>query len=217
MTIFSARRVTMVDTQVRPSDVTKYPIIAAMLDIRREVFVPEALREAAYIGANLPLGPNRVLLEARTLAKMLDALDVQPSDLVLDIAVGLGYSSAVIARMAEAVVAVEDDAQTAQEAQTLLSQEGADNAIVLAGPLVAVAAKHGPYDVMLIQGGVEQIPQPLLDQLKEGGRIVALFMEDAVGVCRIGQKIGGHIHWRDAFNAAAPVLPGFARETVFAL
>lgn len=107
MTNFAARRTMMVDTQVRPNDVTKFPIIEAMLSVPREAFVPAQRREAAYVGGNIDVGDGRVLLEARTLAKMLDALDIQPTDLVLDIGCGLGYSAAVIARMAEAVVAVE--------------------------------------------------------------------------------------------------------------
>ena len=100
---FAQRRTMMVDTQVRPNDVTKFPIIEAMLAIPREVFVPGAQREAAYVGGNVEIAPGRVVLEARTLAKMLDALDIRPSDLVLDVGCGLGYSTAVIARMAEAV------------------------------------------------------------------------------------------------------------------
>ena len=106
MSDYSARRKIMVDTQVRPSDVTKFPIIDAMLSVPRELFVPRAVKESAYIGENCNLTANRIVLEPRTLAKMLDALDIQRNELVLDIGSGLGYSSAVIARMAEAVVAL---------------------------------------------------------------------------------------------------------------
>ena len=127
MSDFSARRVMMVDTQVRPSDVTKFPIIEAMLAIPREAYVPEALQEAAYMGGNLDLG-GRVQLEARTLAKMLDALDVLPSDSVLDLAVGLGYSSAVIARMAKSVVGVEPLTEMAAAASQILAAQGIANA-----------------------------------------------------------------------------------------
>lgn len=217
MTDFTARRRMMVDTQVRPSDVTKFPIIDAMLAVPREEFVPATQREAAYMGENLELGAGRVLLEPRTLAKMLDALDIQPKELVLDIGCGLGYSSAVIARLAEAVVAVEQDAGMAAEAQSTLSGYGADNVAVIDGPLNAGAAKHGPYDVIIVEGAVAALPAEIGDQLCEGGRIAVLFMEGALGVCRIGYKIDGVITWRFAFNAAAPVLPGFERAQVFAL
>lgn len=216
MTDFATRRTMMVDTQVRPNDVTKFPIIEAMLAIPREQFVPAPRREAAYIGENLDIAPGRVMLEPRTLAKLLDALDVTSGDLVLDIGCGLGYSAAVIGRMAEAVVVLEEEGLAAQ-AEAALAQLGADNVAVVAGPLAGGAAKHGPYDVIIIEGAAEQVPQAILDQLKEGGRIGCLFMEKALGVARIGRKIDGQVTWRYAFNAAAPVLPGFAAEKEFAL
>ncbi|MBC55633.1 MAG: protein-L-isoaspartate O-methyltransferase [Confluentimicrobium sp.] len=217
MTDYATRRRMMVDTQVRPSDVTKFPIIDAMLSVPREAYVPANRREAAYIGENLDLGGGRVVLEPRTLAKMLDALDIQPDELVLDIGCGLGYSTAVIARLAEAVVAVEEDAGMAAEAQDTLSERGVDNAAVIEGALAAGAAKHGPYDVIILQGAVERLPDALLAQLREGGRIAALFMEGALGVCRIGYKIDGNITWRFSFNAGAPVLPGFEEQRAFML
>ncbi|GAA6176693.1 protein-L-isoaspartate O-methyltransferase family protein [Sulfitobacter pacificus] len=217
MSDFTARRVMMVDTQVRPSDVTKFPIIDAMLTVPREVFVPAASREAAYMGENLMLGQGRVLLEPRTLAKTLDALAISNAELVLDIGCAMGYSAAVIAHMAEAVVAVEEDEAMAQEAVEALMQEGADNVIVHTGALAEGAAEHGPYDVIVIEGGVSDVPQAILDQLKDGGRIAALFMEGELGEVRIGHKRGGQISWRLAFNAAAPVLDGFNPAPAFQL
>lgn len=217
MTNFSARRVMMVDTQVRPSDVTKFPIIDAMLTVPREAFVPRDKREAAYMGENLVLRQDRVMLEPRTLAKMLDALDIQPDELVLDLGCGLGYSAAVLARLADAVVAVEEDEAMAAEAQGLLSQASVDNAAVIVGPLAEGAAKHGPYDVITVQGGVQVVPQALLDQLKDGGRIAAVFMEGALGVARVGYKSEGKVSWRFVFNASAPVLPGFGAARGFVL
>ena len=135
MADYQTRRTLMVDTQVRPSDVTKFPIIDAMLSVPRERFVPADRREAAYMGENIELGSGRVILEPRTLAKLLDALDIQPSDVVLDLGCGLGYSTAVMARMAEAVVAVEDDPARAGEAQQTLSELGVDNAAVIEGDI----------------------------------------------------------------------------------
>lgn len=217
MTDYAARRTTMVDTQVRPSDVTKFPIIEAMLSIPREEFVPDTRREAAYVGENLDIGAGRVMLEPRTLAKMLDALDVQRDEMVLDLGCGLGYSSAVIARLAEAVVAVENIEALASEAQDILSREGADNVILHQGPLAEGAAQHGPYDVIVIEGAVAELPASILDQLKDGGRIACLFMEGALGVVRIGYKLDGGISWRFAFNASAPVLAGFEKQAAFSL
>ncbi len=217
MADFRARRTMMVDTQVRPSDVTKFPIIAAMLHVPRERFVPDAARETAYRDGPIALGAGRVVLEPRTLAKMLDALDIRASELVLDVGCGLGYSSAVMSRMAEAVVALEEDEGLAGEAETLLGEEGADNVAVIAGALAEGAARHGPYDVIILEGAVEVMPKALTDQLKDGGRIAAIFMEGELGVCRIGLKTGAGVAWRFAFNATAPVLPGFARHPVFQL
>lgn len=217
MTDFATRRTMMVDTQIRPSDVTKFPVIEAMLSVPREAFVPDALREAAYVGENVDLGGGRVMLEPRTLAKLLDALDIQNDELVLDLGTGLGYSSAVIARMAEAVIAVEDDETRASEAQTILSDQGADNVVLHQGALTEGASEHGPYDVIVVQGAIEHLPQTIADQLKEGGRIGCLFAEQALGAVRIGYKIDGDINWRFAFNAGAPVLAGFERHAAFTL
>jgi protein-L-isoaspartate(D-aspartate) O-methyltransferase len=213
---FAMFRTRMVDSQVRPNDVTKFPVIEAMLSVPREDFVPAARRATAYVGENIGLAPGRVILEPRTIAKMLEALDIQPNDLVLDIGCGLGYAAALIARMAEAVVAVED-AEFADTAQAALSITGADNAAVLAGQLTAGAAKHGPYDAILIEGAIDALPAEIEAQLKEGGRICGLFTDGGSGVARIGRKIDGVITWRFAFNASAPVLPGFGQAQEFAL
>jgi protein-L-isoaspartate(D-aspartate) O-methyltransferase len=215
MTDYAARRTMMVDTQVRPADVTKFPIIDAMLSVPREAFVPRALREAAYVGENLDLGAGRVLLEPRTLAKMLDALDIRSNELVLDVGSALGYSSAVMARMAEAVVALEDDEAMSSEAQALLLEHGSDNVIVHTAPLAGGAPEHGPYDVIAVEGAVHELPEALKDQLKEGGRIACLFMEGALGAMRVGYKLNGKMNWRFAFNAGAPILPGFERHAAF--
>ena len=217
MTDFAANRVMMVDTQVRPSDVTKFPIIDAMLTTRREVFVPQARRDTAYADAHVPLGGGRVVLEPRALAKMLDVMDIQQSDMILAVGAGLGYTAAILSRMAEVVIAVEQDEAMAKEAQATLSEEGADNVVTVTGLLQEGAPKYGPYDAILIEGAVETVPTALLEQLKDGGRIAAIFMKGALGECRIGYKTDGDISWRLAFNASAPVLPGFAAEPEFSL
>ncbi len=217
MTEFAAHRRTMVDTQIRPADVTKYPIIQAFLNVPREAFVPSARRETAYVGENVDLGGGRVVLDPRTFAKMLDALDIEPDDLVLDLGPGLGYSTAVLSRLAEAVVAVEEDPALAREAEQALADWGADNVAVVEGRLAEGAPKHGPYDAIVIQGAVERVPEALTGQLKEGGRIACIFAEGALGVCRVGHMNDGHVTWRYAFNSGAPVLPGFAAERSFAL
>lgn len=207
----------MVDTQIRPSDVTKYPIIDAMLSVPREAYVPDDLREAAYLGENLDVGPGRVMLDPRTLAKMLDALDLQPDETVLDLGCAFGYSSALIARLVLGVVAVESDTAMAAEAQRILSGHDVDNAAVIDGPVAEGAAKHGPYDVIVLQGGAAAFPDTLAKQLKVGGRIACVFMEGALGVCRIGHRTEDGVVWRYAFNASAPIVEGFEAVAEFAL
>lgn len=208
-------RTNMVDTQVRPSDVTKFPIISAMLDIPREAYVPAASQAVAYMDGPVPLGGGRELMEARTFAKLLDALDIQRSDQVLVIGGGTGYSAAVLAHMADAVVMLEEDGDLATEAEATLTQNDVDNAVVLQGPLVDGAQKAGPFDVILIDGAVEVLPDGLVGQLTEGGRIAAIFADGNTGAARVGTLVEGHMGWRFAFNATAAVLPGFAKTSAF--
>lgn len=217
MADFALRRRMMVDTQVRPSDVTKFPIIDAMLSVPRERFVPDVAREAAYAGENIVLTGERVVLDPRVLAKILDALNFTGDELVLDIGGGLGYGAAVMSRMCEAVVLLEELEETAIEAQETLNAIDADNVVVHTAPLADGAAEHGPYDVIVIEGGVEELPEAILSQLKEGGRIACLFMEEQLGIVRTGHKSDEGVTWRFGFNATAPVLPGFHKKLAFSL
>ena len=217
MTNFLTRRTTMVDTQIRPADVTKFPIIDAMLQVRREIFVPDHLNEIAYADTILDLGHGRVILEPRTFAKMLDAVDIQGNELVLDIGCGLGYSSAVIGKFSEAVVSIEENEAMAAEAEANLAAEGCLNVAVVQGSLAQGAAQHAPFDVIVVQGAVEHMPAALIEQLAEGGRIVAVFSQKGQGAVRVGYKTDGQMSWRFACNAFAPVLKGFVAERSFAL
>lgn len=210
------RRV-MVDSQVRPSDVTKYPIIEAMLAVPREAFVPNQSRAVAYMDDNIGFATGRTVLAPRTLAKMLDALDIRADEAVLDLGCGFGYSTAIAARLAEVVVGVEEEPSIASEAQAVLLEHGFDNAAVVEGPLNEGAAKAGPYDVILIQGAIQVLPDAIADQLKVGGRMCALFAEGPLGQARMGIKTTAGLSWRWLFDAGAPVLPGFAQERAFEL
>ena len=217
VTDYKLRRRIMVDTQIRPSDVTKFPIINAFLSVPREKFVPDGKREAAYIGENFQIGQSRIILEPRTLAKLLEALDIHKDELVLDIGSGLGYSSAIISLIAEVVIAVEDDSSLVSEAEEILSEIGVDNVVVQIGKLEDGAPEHGPYDVIILQGGVGEIPGSILNQLKNGGRIGAIFIEEGLGTAKVGFKLNEKITWRYSFNAAAPILPGFFKQKDFVL
>ena len=209
-------RTTMVDTQVRPADVTRYPIIEAMLFVPREAFVPPGREEAAYMGENLWLGPGRVLLDPRSFAKMLEALDLLPGEAVLHVGAGLGYGTAVMARLGAQVTALEEDGAWAAGAQAALAREGFE-ASVRHGPLAGGAPDLGPFAAILVEGAVEEVPAALLAQLAPGGRIVAIFSEAALGTARLGRESGGQVSWRYLFNAGAPVLPGFRRAPSFVL
>lgn len=217
MTDFAQRRTMMVDTQVRPNEVTSYPVIEAMLAVPREQFVPDSRRDVAYAGENIDLAPDRVLLEPRTLGRMMDVLALQNSDLVLDVACGYGYGAAVMARIAEAVVAVESDEAMAAEAESRLAAQDVFNVAVVRAPLAEGCASQAPYDAILVEGAIEIFPDALAEQLREGGRVVALFREGNLGTVRLGRKLDGRVNWRFSFNAGAPLLPGFAKPRGFVL
>lgn len=212
---FAAAREAMVDGQVRPADVTRYPIIRAMLLVPREDYLPEPMREVAYMGDHAPIAPGRVTLDARVFAKMLDAAAIGPKDLVLDVGCGFGYSTAVLAEMAEAVIAVEEDEAMAEAAEAALNAHSVDNAVVRKAALAVGAPALGPYDAIVVEGAVERLPEALTEQLKTGGRIVAIFQEGALGQARLGVKTESGMAWRRVFDATAPMLPGCAAAKAF--
>ncbi len=217
MTDFAASRAIMVDRQVRPSDVTSFPIIDAMLRIPRERFVPKGQEPVAYADAPIRLAPGREMMEARTFAKMLDGARIGPEDLVLDVAPGLGYSTAVIASMAAAVIAIEPDEAMAEAAAAALEALEIDNAIVRAGDAAAGDHSQGPYDAVFVNGGVAAPPEALGALLKEGGRMVAIEMgADGSGRAVVYVRGGDRLQARRLFDAAAPILPGFEVEESFA-
>lgn len=215
MVDFAAARRAMVDSQVRPSNVTRYSLIEALLWCPRELFVPKGKRELAYADMDIEVAPGRVILAPRTLAKMLEEADIGHRDLVLDLAPATGYSTAVIARMAEAVVAVEPDAGLAAEAQAALASLDVDRAVVAEGEPAKGDRQHGPYDVIFVNGMVEQVPEELLEQLKDGGRFIALFPDGEFGHCQVWTKAHHGLSRRYAFDAAAPVAPGFEKNPEF--
>lgn len=216
MTDFATAREVMVDSQVRTADVTRFSIIDAMSEAPRELFVPKARREVAYAEAEIEIAPGRAMLTPRTLAKMLDAAEIGDDDLVLEIAPGTGYSTAIIARLAAAVVAIEPEPTLARQAAETLQRLHAVNVVVSEGEAAAGDAGHGPYDVIFVNGAVERLPEALTDQLKDAGRLVAIFLERGVGKCRVMLRVGDRIAARYAFDATAPLIPGFETKRMFA-
>lgn len=213
----AAARTAMVDRQVRPSDVTSFPIIEAMLAVPRERYVPAGQRAVAYADLSISLGSRREMLDPRIFAKLLDGARIGPDDLVLDIAPGFGYSTAVISRMAAAVIAVEPDEVMAAAASDTLSALEVDNALVSNGDAAAGNPDHGPYDAIFVNVGVSGPPAALIAQLKDGGRLVAIEMSAGAGRAVAYVKTGERVATRRLFDAATPVAPWFEAEAAFAL
>jgi len=216
---FSELRVKMVDGQVRTTDVTSAPLLEAMLTVPREVFVGERQRDLAYIDEDIRIGDGadgaRYLMEASPLAKLMQLAEINATDSALDVGCGTGYASAILSRLARSVVALESDSALAQTATSTLSGLGYGNVTVVQGALAQGHAAKAPYDVIFIGGSVEKVPAPLLDQLAEGGRLVAVEGRGNSGVARLFFKAGGVVTGRRAFNAPIKPLPGFEREHAF--
>ncbi|WP_323762869.1 protein-L-isoaspartate O-methyltransferase [Maricaulis sp.] len=217
MSEFETARKQMVDCQIRPSDVTDRRLIAAFLDIPRHLFVPRARRASAYSDGQVPVGDVRSLMRPRDFAKMVHAADIQPDELVLDIACARGYSTAVLARMAGTVVGLESDEDSLSRATGLLSDAGADNAVVIEGELAAGVAKQGPFDVIFVNGAIDSVPQAWFDQLAPGGRLVAVIRKGPVGKATVFTRSSAGIGERVVFDAHVAPLPGFQAEAGFAL
>jgi protein-L-isoaspartate(D-aspartate) O-methyltransferase len=210
-----ARR-TMVDSQLRPSDVTDREMLAAFLAIPRERFVSADLASVAYLDRDLPVDAKRALLKPMVLARMIQAAEIKSSDRALDVACGTGYSSAILARLAAAVTALDDDAERARRCGDTLRQVGAGSVGAVCGPLDAGWPAGAPYDVILVNGACETEPQGLIRQLNEGGRLVVVLGTGPIGRATLFRKDRGEIGSRPLFDAAAPALPAFAKAPAFA-
>jgi protein-L-isoaspartate(D-aspartate) O-methyltransferase len=216
MTDFVQARRTMVDCQIRTNDVTEARIVEAFLTVPREAFVPEAKQALAYLDADLAVGGEgtpRYLIQPMYLAKLVQAAGIKPTDTVLDVGTATGYSAAILAALAGKVVALESDEALAEKAKSALASYA--NVTVAVGPLEKGAAGTGPYDAILIEGAVEEVPQSLFASLKEGGRLVAVVGRGRSGRATIFVKIGSDNAGRIAFDASLPALPGFAKAPVF--
>ena len=211
----TARRM-MVDGQVRTADVTNLDLIAAMLAVPREQFVPPPLAGQAYLDSDIPLGAGRALLKPMVLAKLIQGAQVNATDHVLDVGCGTGYSSAVLSHLVGSVVALEEDATLARRAQEALSAgRGAANVTVAIGPLTAGWPAAAPYDLILLDGATEIAPEVLGRQLKPEGRMACVLGRAQAGKAMIYRMIEGHLVGRPIFDAAAPLLPGFAATPTF--
>jgi protein-L-isoaspartate(D-aspartate) O-methyltransferase len=214
MTDFAAQRRHMVDGQVRTADVTDLRIISAMLEVPRERFVPPQAATIAYLDLDLPVGEGRCLLKPMVLAKLIQAADIAPTDHVLDAGCASGYSVAVLGRIAGEVVALEQDERLAGIARAELKSQ--PNVSVVASPLDRGWPAAAPYDVILLEGGAEFVPDALCRQLKDGGRLVCVLGSGPAAKAMLYLRSGDDIGGRAIFDATAAVLPGFVQPPAFA-
>ncbi len=215
MSQFTAQRLNMIDAQVRTNDVTDPRILAAMGVVPRERFVPLAKRPLAYADVPVEVSHGRYLLDPRSFAKLLALADMQPGDRVLDVGCATGYSSAVLARLAQSVIALEQDADLVRMACDLLPSVGAANAVVTQGPLNQGFKAKAPYDLIFVNGALDGAPDALLAQLGKGGRLVAVIADGTAGQAQIFVREHGRIGNRVAFDAVVPLLVGFSKTVGF--
>jgi protein-L-isoaspartate(D-aspartate) O-methyltransferase len=221
MSDFKLERINMVESQIRPNAVTNPDLLKALQETPRELFVPPSLRTLAYMDGVLRVEnarehrPARHLLSPMVFAKLAQLADIRASDRILDIGGATGYSTAILARLGASVVALENDAGLTAVAKEALAGAGIKNVSFVMGPLEAGAPESAPYDVIFVNGRVTQLPDALLAQLDEGGRLVTIMGSDTAAKATLVSKIASRTQQRAAFDASAPILPGFEQKIAF--
>ena len=218
MSDFAAARLHMVQSQLQTNRITDPRLLEVIAEVPRDRFVPEALRSLAYVDEDLALGRGRHLMEPMVFAHLVQASQPGADDIVLDVGCATGYSSVVLARLAGTVVALESDDEFAAEAAATFVELAIGNAVTVKGTLPEGYAEQGPYDAIMLNGAVEVIPERLIDQLAEGGRLVAVVNKPAqpMGQVTLMMREGGIVSSRALLDAAIPLLPGFVHEAGFA-
>ncbi|KAB2692359.1 protein-L-isoaspartate O-methyltransferase family protein [Brucella pseudogrignonensis] len=216
---FQDLRTKMVDNQIRTTDVTDLRVIDAFLTVPREVFAPANRQVLAYIDEDQLLEGEgtapRYLMEPSPFAKLIQLAKVNKNDVVLDIGCGTGYSSAILSELAGSVIGLESDSSLSAIAAARLQELSHDNVVIVSGDLKAGYPSEAPYDVIFIEGAVDFVPEVLFNQLKEGGRLIAVEGRGNAGVARIYVKENGVASGRSVFNTAVRPLPGFERVEQF--
>jgi protein-L-isoaspartate(D-aspartate) O-methyltransferase len=216
MVDFSTARLNMVESQIRTNKVTDERILDALETIPRESYVPENRRGVCYIDEDLAIGGGRHLMEPMVLARLLQEARIGSQDVVLDVGCATGYSCAVLARLGATVVGVECDKELADGANKILSEQGIDNAVVIQDPLGDGYPKQAPYNVIVLEGAVSEVPKTIQDQLADGGRLVAVIRKgEGMGRAILMQRNGEVVSSRVLFDAATPFLPGFELKEQF--
>jgi len=212
---YAAARRHMVDSQIRPNKVTDERIMDAMGKIPRENFVPPSLRGVAYVDEDIQIAPGRYLMEPQVLARLIQAAEIAPTDAVLEIGSATGYASAVISHLAESVVAVESDHELAEIANKALAALEITNVAVVEGKLDKDYSRQGPFNVVIVNGAVEVVPDSWIKALAEGGRLVCVEANNGVGMAVLYTKVAGVAGKRMLFDVRTPALPGFQRAASF--
>ncbi len=215
MVDFERARKIMVDNQLRTSNVTDRRVLAAMLSVPREQFVPADRKALAYIDDAHDLGHGRSLAAPAPFAKLLQLAEIESGDAVLDVGAGLGYSTAVLAQLAHEVIGVEADAGLAAEAKKSLAAAGVSNADIVVGSFDSLAPGARSFDVIVLEGAVDVVPAGLFRLLAEGGRLVALIQRGAAAVANVYVKSGDAVNARAEFNASLPPLQSVQSADVF--
>ena len=207
---YQIARHNMVENQVRTNKVTDPLVIAAMEEVPREQFLPEGKRGIAYVDEDIAVGGGRFAMEPMVIARLMQCAEIAETDVALVIGAGFGYGSALISRVAETVVSVESNKEMAAAAEVTFQNNNYDNVIVVESDLAAGYAKQAPYNVIVFDGAVAEVPAGILDQVAEGGRLLAVVREAGkVGIARLYERENGVIGYRDLFDANIPYLPGF--------
>lgn len=214
---YNTARTNMIECQLRPNKITDEALIASIADAPRERFLPEELRGIAYVDEDITISPGRSLLEPVILARLLQELELSPGDAVLDIASGTGYAAAVMARLAGSVFALESNSALQARASELFGELALDNIVPVEGDLTAGCAEHAPFNAILIEGAVDSVPQAILDQLAEGGRLAAVVLDRGIGRATLYRRDGGHLSRRVVCDAYVPALEEFAAAPEFRL
>jgi len=212
---YAIARQHMVDSQVRTNKVTDERLIEAIRSLPRERFVPERARARAYVDDDVEIAPGRYLMEPMVTARLIQAADAKPDDMALVVGAGTGYAAALLARLVNTVVALESEPALAQRASTVLAELAIDNAVVVEGLLNAGCSKHAPYNIIYLDGAVEQVPPALTSQLADGGRMVGVLLDRGVGRATLWIRSGNAMAHRVLFDANVAPLPGFAAPAQF--
>lgn len=216
MILHDDARLNMIEGQLRPNRVTDERLIEAIGKVRRELFVPPRLRSLAYVDNDLPLGGGRYLMEPMIAARLMQALATGPRDVALVVGAGVGYEAAVLSFLARSVVALEADPELARIGRAALVDHAIASVSYVEAPLAAGHRARAPYDVTLFAGAVRTVPPEIAGQLADGGRIaVVLRRQGGVGRGVLATRAGGALAQRVIFDAATPLLPGFAAEPGF--